>query len=107
MSEYWPSMDGVRTGYPERGELIQAVTDAPYTPSMDTIREFFVDGAAGEFIPEDFDRAIAAHVASEVERLADEIEHSPTNYPGTAWFNKDMSEWVRERAAEIREGKNS
>jgi hypothetical protein len=91
------------------------MTDAPYTPGLEQLRKAWAAVCVAyrvstkptkEACEAEFDRAIAAHVADEVERLAEEIEHSPTSDPGTAWFNKDMSEWVRERAAEIREGKN-
>lgn len=34
-----------------------------YTPTPETVRDCFVDGAAGEFIGEDFDRWLAAHDA--------------------------------------------
>ncbi len=45
---------------------------AEHTPTTETVRDCFVDGAAGEFIGEDFDRWLTAHDAelrAELERL--------------------------------------
>ena len=61
-----------------------------YTPSTDTARECFVDGAAGEFIGEDFDRWLESVRAEERERIARNIEAEAPS-PGSAYANAGVA----------------
>ena len=100
------------------------MADALYTPDTEDVEVYFALGLV-EYSPgngydlnaahDGFRRWLAAHVADEVERLADEIDRacqSMPNWPG--WTHNwdeiesfahgvvDSAEHVRARAAELR-----
>jgi len=66
-----------------------------YTPSIDTARECFVDGAAGEFIAEDFDRMIESVRAEERERIAHNIAAKTPDGRKSAAFCAGMDRAAR------------
>lgn len=82
------------------------MADAPYTPSLDELRQAYDQGRPDYY--NEFDRAIAAHVADEVERLADEYrdlaedsgEEVMPPRTGHRWMTVEV--WLRARAAELR-----
>lgn len=78
------------------------MTDAPYTPSLDEL--LTGDKEIGDhrwrgLTEDEIRRGIAAHVASEVERLADDPTLRLSGHSGISITR------LRARAAEIREGK--
>lgn len=104
------------------------MADAPYTPDTEDVEVYFALGLV-EYSPgngydlnaahDGFRRWLAAHVASEVERLADETERRRNEpvlveldvkyagfYAGIRTGLDREVELMRARAAEIREGKN-
>lgn len=93
------------------------MADAPYTPSIDELREGYasrvLDGYERNYeewedLPHfrkqaaEFDRAIAAHVADEVERLAKSAEKEARRPAGSRLLDwRDRQDIIAERVGRL------
>src|SRR5690606_1655829 len=77
------------------------------TPTTETVRDCFVDGAAGEFIGEDFDRWLAAHDAelrAEVEQLQDALVSTLSATADRIEAEERKRDEARQQVADLRAG---
>lgn len=70
---------------------------ADHTPSLDTARECFIDGAQGEFVGDDFDRMIRRVKADAIREYVEAARENPhTYYWPPSGVLDDAEQWADE-----------
>lgn len=75
---------------------------ANHTPDRRTVREAFIDGAAGEFIGEDFDRWILLVQADALEQLVAGTRNVSAMFGGRSFSGEELIEAMEGTIADLR-----